>query len=183
MLLVAAAAGQHRAGGAVRAEIVDAVDRQQVRKPRPCAVDPALDGADRAAANRRRVLVGEARSANQNQRLALIRRQLRQRRRGIRRIPRGRSAPDANASSPRSGRRRLPPHAARLRYSERNKIRRIVTAKPACWCRAGRNRCERVRAATSPAPNRRRDRYCRTARWRTRANSAPSPNLVAYGRV
>src|SRR3974390_1712198 len=29
----------------------------------------------------------------------------------------------------------------------------------------------------SPAPDRRRDRYCRTTRWRTRANLAPSPIL------
>src|SRR5579862_7415976 len=43
---------------------------------------------------------------------------------------------------------------------------------PACWCRARRNRCARARATASPAPDRRRGRYCRTTRWRTRAGSS-----------
>jgi len=79
LVLVAAAAGQHGARGAVRPEIVDAVDRQEIGKARTRAVHPALDGADRAAADVRRVLIGEARGADQDQRLALIGRQLRQR--------------------------------------------------------------------------------------------------------
>jgi hypothetical protein len=45
-------AGADGARGAVRAEIVDAVDRQKIGKPR-ARLDPALDRADRAAAQRR----------------------------------------------------------------------------------------------------------------------------------
>jgi hypothetical protein len=41
------------ARGAVRPEIVDAVDRQQIGKPRARAVEPALDRSDRTAADRR----------------------------------------------------------------------------------------------------------------------------------
>src|SRR3984893_7096964 len=74
--LGAAAAGEDGARGAVRAEIVDAVDRQQIGKPRARAVDPALDRADRAAADRRRVLVGEAGRADEDKGLALVWRQL-----------------------------------------------------------------------------------------------------------
>src|SRR5580704_15038166 len=51
---------------------------------------------------------------------------------------------------------------------------------PACWCRARRNRCARARATASPAPGRRRGRYCRTTRWQTRAGSA---RWIALGRV
>src|ERR1700678_2372380 len=39
------------------------------------------------------------------------------------------------------------------------------------------NQCAQARAATSPAPGRRRDRHCRTAIWRRRADSAPLPAL------
>src|SRR5208283_1594947 len=48
---------------------------------------------------------------------------------------------------------------------------------PACWSRAETSRYAQARAARSPAPDRRRDRYCRTTRWRTRAGSARSPAL------
>jgi hypothetical protein len=51
--LIPAAAGEDGARGVVRPEIVDAVDRQQIGKPRARAVDPALDRPDRAAADRR----------------------------------------------------------------------------------------------------------------------------------
>ncbi len=74
------AAGEHRAGGAVGPEIVDAVDGEEIGQPGAGAIDAALDGADRAAADRRGVVIGEAGGAHQDQRFALIRRQLRQRR-------------------------------------------------------------------------------------------------------
>jgi hypothetical protein len=51
--LIPAAAGEDGARGAVRPEIVDAVDRQQIGKPRARAVEPALDRSDRTAADRR----------------------------------------------------------------------------------------------------------------------------------
>src|SRR5580693_2185623 len=56
---------------------------------------------------------------------------------------------------------------------------------PACWCRARRNRCARAHAAASPAPDRRRGRYCRTTKWRTRAGSARWRALdrVSWGRA
>src|SRR5579862_5857518 len=68
--LVASAAGENGARRPVRAEIIDAVDGEQVGKPGAGAVDAALDGADRATANSRGVLVGEARGADQDQGLA-----------------------------------------------------------------------------------------------------------------
>src|SRR5580700_2512289 len=74
--LAASAAGENGAGGPVRPEIIDAVDRQQVGEPGAGAVDAALDGADGAAANSRGVLVGKARGADQDQSLALVRWQL-----------------------------------------------------------------------------------------------------------
>src|SRR6202050_4666158 len=74
--LVASAAGENGASGPVRPEIIDAVDGEQVGEPGAGAVDAALDGADGAAANPRGVLVGEARGADQDQGLALVRRQL-----------------------------------------------------------------------------------------------------------
>ena len=49
-LLVPAAAGKHRAGSAVGAEIVDAVDGEQIGEPGARAIDAALDRADGAAA-------------------------------------------------------------------------------------------------------------------------------------
>src|SRR6476660_3430852 len=73
--LIPAAAGEDGARGAVRAEIVDAVDRQQIGKPRARAVDPALDRPDRTAADRRGVLVGEAGRADEDKGLALVWRQ------------------------------------------------------------------------------------------------------------
>src|SRR5579863_143323 len=56
---------------------------------------------------------------------------------------------------------------------------------PACWCRARTSRYERARATASPAPGRRRGRYCRTARWQTRAGSARwrEPDRVSQGRA
>jgi hypothetical protein len=61
---------RHRAGLAVRAraEIAGAFDRQNLGKPAAGAVDPALDGADRAATDLGGLLVGEARRADQDQR-------------------------------------------------------------------------------------------------------------------
>ena len=51
-------------------------DRHQLRQVGAGSIDPALDRADRAAADVGGFLVGEARGADQNERFALIRRQL-----------------------------------------------------------------------------------------------------------
>src|SRR5579872_4158760 len=72
-LTVAADDGPH---GFIGAEILRAFHIEQRRKLRAGAVDTALDGTDGAAANRGRILIGKAGSADQNQRLALILRQL-----------------------------------------------------------------------------------------------------------
>src|ERR1700704_4272723 len=72
----AAAATDHGADGVVGAEILRAIDIQQGAEFGARAVDAALDGADRAAADGCRVLIGEARRADQDQRLALVLRQL-----------------------------------------------------------------------------------------------------------
>ena len=51
---------QHRPRRAVGAEVVRVLDVQQIGQPCACAIDAALDGADRAAADRRGILVGKA---------------------------------------------------------------------------------------------------------------------------
>src|ERR1700722_12037597 len=78
--MLPAAAADHRAYGLVRAKIVGAVDIQQRAELRAGAVDAALDGADRAAADRRGVFIGEAGGAYQDQRFTLVLRQFFQRR-------------------------------------------------------------------------------------------------------
>src|SRR4051812_19963844 len=72
----AAIATDHRAHRVVGAEILGAVDIEQGTQLRAGAVDAALDGADRAAADRGGVLIGEAGGTDQDQRFALILRQL-----------------------------------------------------------------------------------------------------------
>src|ERR1700674_4186056 len=72
----AAAAAEHRLELAVGAEIVDALDRHQLGQACAGAVDAALDRTDRAAADPGRFLVGKSRRADQDEGLALIRRQL-----------------------------------------------------------------------------------------------------------
>src|SRR5271155_161443 len=67
-----AAAADHGANGVVGAEIFGAIDIEQRAEFRSRAVDAALDGADRAAADRRGIFIGEAGGANQDQRLALV---------------------------------------------------------------------------------------------------------------
>src|ERR1700687_5864854 len=69
------AAGHRRAGLLVRSELVGAFDRHQFGQPRACAVDARFDGADRAAANMSSLLVRKSRSADQDEGLALVRRQ------------------------------------------------------------------------------------------------------------
>src|ERR1700726_3292150 len=71
-----AVAADHRAYGLVGAEILGAIDIEQRRELRARPVDAALDGADRAAADVRGILIGEAGGPDQNQRLALVLRQL-----------------------------------------------------------------------------------------------------------
>src|SRR5258708_35665194 len=76
----AAAAADYGADGVVGAEILRAIDIQQGAEFGARAVDAALDGADGAAADGGRIFVGEARRADQDQRLALVLRQFFQRR-------------------------------------------------------------------------------------------------------
>src|SRR3954468_607153 len=76
---LAAATTDHRTHRLVGPEILGAIDIEQRRELRARPVDATLDGADRAAADRRGVFIGEARSADQDQRLALVLRQLVQR--------------------------------------------------------------------------------------------------------
>src|SRR2546426_10549255 len=66
------ARGQNRPCRLIGPEIFDAVDRKQFGEPRARTVDPALDGADRALADPRRLLVGEALRSDENERLALV---------------------------------------------------------------------------------------------------------------
>src|SRR5580658_6060463 len=56
---------------------------------------------------------------------------------------------------------------------------------PACWCRVETSRYAPAPGAASPAPDRRRGRYCRTARWQRRAGSAQcrGPDRVSRGRA
>src|SRR4029077_14422929 len=70
---------QPRAHGLMGPEVIDALDRQQLREPSARTIDATLDRPDRAAADLRRLLVREARCPHQNQGLALIRRKLRKR--------------------------------------------------------------------------------------------------------
>src|SRR3954471_14574571 len=71
-----AVAADHRAHGLIGTKILGAIDIEQRRQFRARAVDAALDGADRAAADGGGVLVGEAGCADQDQRFALVLRQL-----------------------------------------------------------------------------------------------------------
>ena len=73
---LSAAAADHGAHGLVRPEILGAVDIEQRGELRARAVDAALDGADRAAADRGRILIGEAGGADQDQGFALVLRKL-----------------------------------------------------------------------------------------------------------
>jgi len=63
----------------ILAEPVGAVDGEELREPRARAIDPALDRAYRALADRSRLLVGKTRRADEKQGLALVGRQLRER--------------------------------------------------------------------------------------------------------
>src|SRR6202158_2785163 len=69
---LAAATADHGANCLVGAEIFGAIDIEQGAEFRSRPVDPAFDGADRAAADRRGVLIGEAGGADQNQCFALV---------------------------------------------------------------------------------------------------------------
>jgi hypothetical protein len=74
------ARGQNSPRRGVRTEPVGAVDGEQPHEPRACTTDPALDRPYRDLADRSRLLVGEARRANEKQDLALAGGQLRKRR-------------------------------------------------------------------------------------------------------
>src|SRR5258707_6553123 len=69
---LAATATNYRTHRFIGAEILGAINIEQGAEFRSCPVDAALDGADRAAADRRGVLIGEAGGAHQNQRFALV---------------------------------------------------------------------------------------------------------------
>jgi len=75
-----ARSADHCADGIVRAEVFRAIHVEKSAELRTRAVDAALDGADGAAADRGRVLIGEARCADENKRFALILRKLLKRR-------------------------------------------------------------------------------------------------------
>jgi hypothetical protein len=75
----APAHGQNGTRRVILAEPVGAVDGEELREPRARAIDPALDRAYRALADRSRLLVGETRRADEKQSLALAGRQLRER--------------------------------------------------------------------------------------------------------
>src|SRR5690606_18162090 len=70
------ASGNDRAGNLssnrIRAKIAFARDAKNILESGPCAADTALDRAHGAAADFRSLLVGEAGSADQNDRLALV---------------------------------------------------------------------------------------------------------------
>src|SRR5258706_11691879 len=68
----AAATTDHGADRFIGTEIFGAIDIEQGAEFRSRAVDAALDGADRAAADCRGALVGEAGGAHQDQRFALV---------------------------------------------------------------------------------------------------------------
>src|SRR5690348_6059417 len=69
-------APDHRTYGFIGTEILGALDIEQCGELGACAVDAALDGADRTAADRRCILIGEAGGAHQDQCFALVLRQL-----------------------------------------------------------------------------------------------------------
>src|SRR3954467_7604461 len=79
-LTAAAAGSKDRARGVIWSEVFGAFDRQEISQPIARAVDAALDGADRAFADRGRLLIREARSTDQNERLTLVGGQLGERR-------------------------------------------------------------------------------------------------------
>ena len=68
----APARGQNGTRRVVLAEPVGAVDGEQLREPRAGTIDPALDRPYRALADRSRLVVGEARRADEKQGLATV---------------------------------------------------------------------------------------------------------------
>src|ERR1700675_1530346 len=66
----ASACRQDRPRGVIGAEVICAIDGQELGKTRAGAIDSAFDGADRAIANCGGLLVREAGSAHQNECLA-----------------------------------------------------------------------------------------------------------------
>jgi hypothetical protein len=77
---VPSARGQNSLRRGVRSKPVNAAEGEQHHEPRACTTDPALDCPYRDLADRSRLLVGEARRANEKQDLALAGGQLRKRR-------------------------------------------------------------------------------------------------------
>src|SRR5262249_1972107 len=65
-------AGVYRSARLIGREVRAVLDRQQLREPDPGAIDPAFDGADRAAADPCGLLIGKSGGPNQDQGLALI---------------------------------------------------------------------------------------------------------------
>jgi hypothetical protein len=116
----------------ILAEPVGAVDGEELREPRARAIDPALDRPYRALADRSRLLVGEARRADEKQGLALVGRQLCKRHAEFLEfhptllLGRRFQAIDVAADD-------VFDFAARLRYSERNRLWRMVIADGDCF--------------------------------------------------
>ncbi len=77
--------------GLIRPEGIDAVHGEKLNEPRAGAMDPALDRSYRALADGGGLLVGEARRADENERFALVRQELRER-------PADRFVPGSNES-------------------------------------------------------------------------------------
>src|SRR4051794_19109897 len=75
-----AAGRKDRTRGVIWSKVFGAFDSQEIRQPIARAVDAALDGADRAFADRGRLLIREARSTDQDERLTLVGGQLGERR-------------------------------------------------------------------------------------------------------
>ena len=63
----------------IRTEGIDAVHGEKLNEPRAGTMDPALDRSYRALADGGGLLVGEARRADENERFALARQELRER--------------------------------------------------------------------------------------------------------
>ena len=64
---------QHRLGGAIRTEIVNAVNGEELREARACSMHTAFDRAHPTAADFCRLLVGGSGSDDEDQGFALIR--------------------------------------------------------------------------------------------------------------
>ena len=154
--------------------------RHQFVEARAGAVDAAFHGADGTAGDVGGILVGEAFGADQDERLALIRRQLRQRLAEIDKIE---VTLLLGRDRKLGGQLALAVGDLALRLAQ---LREVGIAKNGEQPSLEIGPClERVRDGSTPSPalparDRRRGRGCRTARWRTPACSGwPRPDRRA----